>query len=152
MRSDKGECAKVEKCCVSEGNDSKADSCGRLQGVRRSQAPVQLLRKEGGVSTPMGGRLNRSLASEPGPEPPSVHAGLREGFSKLTFLTNASRGREALKCALPPKIRRQDGRPLIRAWLRVASPSILPRLQATNSQMGGRSTSAATPYVTVMYV
>ena len=35
--------------------------------------------------------------------------------------------REALKCALPPNTCRQDGRPLIRAWLRVASPSVLPR-------------------------
>ena len=36
--------------------------------------------------------------------PPPVHAGSREGFSRLTFFTNASRGREALKCALPAKI------------------------------------------------
>ena len=29
--------------------------------------------------------------------PPPVHAGSREGFSRLTFLTNASRRREVLK-------------------------------------------------------
>ena len=77
---------------------------------------------------------------------PPVQSGSREGFSKLTFLTNVSRGREALKCALPPKTRRQDRRPFIRVWFRVASPSILHRPRATDSQMGGRSTSAATPH------
>ena len=115
VRSDKGECAQVAKCLVRKGDYGQVDPRSHPQRVRQSQAPVQLLRKEGGVSTPTGGRLNRSLASQPGREPPHVQAGSREGFSKLTFLTNASRGREVLKCALPPKIWQQDGRLLIRA-------------------------------------
>ena len=58
VQHDKGECAKVAKCLISGRDDGKADPRGHLQSVRRGQAPVQLLREEGGVSTPTGGRLN----------------------------------------------------------------------------------------------
>ena len=62
MQSDKGECAQVAKCLIRGEDDDQADPCGHPQRVRRSQAHVQLLKKEGG-GTLMGGRINRSLAS-----------------------------------------------------------------------------------------
>ena len=57
----------------------------------------------------------------------------------------ASSGREALKCAIPPKTFQKDVRPLIRDWFRVASPSVLPFPCANAYQMGGRLLSPATP-------
>ena len=63
-----------------------------------------------------------------------------------TFLTRARREREALKCAPHPNTQRQYGRPLIRAWLRVASPSVLPFPLVTASQMATRSPSPAPPH------
>ena len=81
-----------------------------------------------------------------GVNPPPVHARSREGFIRNTFLTRASNGREAPKCAFPSNTCRQDGSPLIRAWLRVASPFVLPHPSATTSQSGGRSLSPTTPH------
>ena len=59
---------------------------------------------------------------------------------------NAKSGREALKCALPPKTLWKQGIPLNKVWLKVASPSMRPFARATSSHMGERSKSPATPH------
>ena len=79
VRRDKVEGAKVVKCLVRGQYDGKAYPRGHLQVVHQCQAPVQLLREEGGVSTPTGGRLNRSLAIHPGGEPPPCARGVKGG-------------------------------------------------------------------------
>ena len=49
-------------------------------------------------------------------DPWQVSQGMvKGGVQQDHIFTNASRGREVLKWALPPKTRRQDGRTLIRA-------------------------------------
>ena len=63
------------------------------------------------------------------------------------FLTNSKSGREALKCALPPKTRQQEGIPLKKVWLRVASPYVRPFTRSTSSQRGVRSSYFATQHV-----
>ena len=82
LQSDKGECSKVAKCLIRGGDGGKAGPRGHPQRVCRSQEPVQLLRKKGGVSNPTGGRLNRSLASQPGREPPPCALGVRGGVQQ----------------------------------------------------------------------
>ena len=67
--------------------------------------------------------------------PSSVQAGYREVFTSETFHNKASSGRDVLKCNLPPKPCWQGGSPLIRAWLRVDSPSDLPFPCATAYHM-----------------
>ena len=79
-----------------------------------------------------------------------MQTGSREGFRRLTFFTNASRGREALKCDLPLKTWRQDGRPRIRAWLRVTIPYILTLPLDTAYHMRGRSPFPTTPHTEQM--
>ena len=92
VQSYKGECAKVAKCLVCGGDNCKADPSGHPQRVRRSQAPVQLLRKEGGVSTPTGGRLNRSLASQPGRDPPPCASGVEGGVQQAHVFNESEQG------------------------------------------------------------
>ena len=43
-----------------------------------------------------------------------------------TFLMNTRSGLEALKCALTPKNRQQEGIPFNKVWLGVANPSTHP--------------------------
>ena len=81
-----------------------------------------------------------------GVTPTPEQAGSMEGFKSDTFLTDARSGKEALKCALPPKTRQQEGSPLNKVWLRVTSPLMRPFKRTTSSQMGGRSASSATLY------
>ena len=86
------------------------------------------------------------------PPPPPAHYGSREGFINVTFFTNANSGMEVLKCALPPNILQQEGIPLNKVWLRVASPYMRPFIRATSSHMGGRSTSPATPHANPKWI
>ena len=60
---------------------------------------------------------------------------------------DARSGREALKCALPPKTLRKEGILLNKVWLRLSSPLVHPFMQATSSQMGGRYSYPVTLYV-----
>ena len=59
---------------------------------------------------------------------------------------NDRSGREALKCALTPKTRRQEGSPLNKVWLRLTSPYMLTFTQDASSHIGGRSTSPDTSH------
>ena len=70
VQSDKLKCAEVAKCLVRGRYGGKADPRGHPQRVCRIQAAVQLLREEGGFSTPTVRCINQSLARQPGREPP----------------------------------------------------------------------------------
>ena len=63
-----------------------------------------------------------SHGMNPPPRARWVQGGVHDGH----VFTRASIVREALKFDLPLDTRRQDGRPLIRDWFRVARPSVLP--------------------------
>ena len=79
--------------------------------------------------------------------PPLAQAKSREGFVKDTLFTDTKSGREALKCALPPKPLQRDRILLRISCFMVASSSLHPFTRSTSSQMGGRSASPATPHV-----
>ena len=54
----------VPKHFIHGQDNYQADPRGRPQGVRQGQAPIKLLRQEGGVCPPTGGRLGRPLACQ----------------------------------------------------------------------------------------
>ena len=114
----------------------QAEACGRPQGFHQGQALIELLCQEGGFRPfPRVDASTVSWCVSHGVTPPPVKDGSREGFHIKTFLTSASRGREALKCALPQNTQQQSCSPLIRVWLRVLIPSVLPFPLATASHI-----------------
>ena len=153
-------CPPAEKRCdATKAKVPRSRSASSADGIAARRTRAAFRRESAEARRPSSYWARREASTPPrvdastvpcrvsqGVNPPPAHAGSREGLINDTFLTRASNGREALKCALPPNTRRQDGRPLIRAWLRVVSPSVLFRPSATASQRGGRSSSPATPH------
>ena len=101
----------VEKRCdATKVNVPRSQSALSAEGVtaRRTLAAI---RKESADARRLSSCCARREASAPprvdastdhwrvsqGVNPPPVHTGSREGFSRLTFFTNAIRSREALK-------------------------------------------------------